>query len=245
MIAARLSDVRSNGEATRVTYGLLNLTHRDSSENPTPLEPGKRYLVRVRLNEVAQSFPEGHRLRLSLSTSYWPLAWPSPEPVCLTLHTANSRFLLPVRPPRPDDDAALPAFGEPVGAPTSSRTILEQPKNTWRVTRDLGTDESELHVVDGRGTRRMEDIGLTIRTWGEEWYRSRDNEVGSVQGETLWQRGLEREDWGVRTVCHTTMSSDEDAFHIRAELDAYEKDDRGEKRVFSRSWISSIPRDLV
>ncbi|WP_275427164.1 CocE/NonD family hydrolase C-terminal non-catalytic domain-containing protein, partial [Saezia sanguinis] len=31
MVAARLSDVAPNGEATRVTYGLLNLTHRDGS----------------------------------------------------------------------------------------------------------------------------------------------------------------------------------------------------------------------
>jgi predicted acyl esterase len=70
----RLSDVRPNDEATRVTYGLLNLTHRDGSETPRPLEPGRRYRVLVRLNDVAQAVPAGHRLRLSLSTSYWPLA---------------------------------------------------------------------------------------------------------------------------------------------------------------------------
>lgn len=245
MIAARLSDVRSNGEATRVTYGLLNLTHRNGSEAPAPLEPGRRYRVRVQLNDVAQSFPPGHRLRLSLSTSYWPLAWPSPAPVCLKLHTRNSRFVLPVRPPRPDADAALRAFEEPEGAPPLNQAVLEPKEQTWRVTRDLGTDESELHVVDGRGTRRMEDIGLTVQTRGEEWYRCRDNDFCSVRGETLWQRGLEREDWGVRTVAHTTMTSDDESFHIRAELDAYEKDSRGQQRVFSRSWVCSIPRDLV
>jgi predicted acyl esterase len=50
MLAARLSDVAPNGEATRVTYGLLNLTHRDGSEHPQPLEPGKRYRIRIQLN---------------------------------------------------------------------------------------------------------------------------------------------------------------------------------------------------
>ena len=245
MIAARLSDVRPNGEATRISYGLLNLTHRDSSETPEPLRPGRRYSVRVRLNGAAQVFPAGHRLRLSLSTSYWPLAWTAPEPVCLRLHTANSRFVLPARQPRPEEDAALRPFAEPESAALPKKTVLAPEEHAWRVTRDLGTDESVLHVVDDRGKHVMEEIGVIVRTRADEWYRSRDNDIDSVRGETLWQRSLEREGWGVRTVAHTTMSSDAEAFHIRAELDAYEKDSRGERRVFSRSWNTSITRDLV
>jgi predicted acyl esterase len=42
MVAARLSDVAPDGRATRVTYGLLNLTHRDGHDEPAPLEPGRR-----------------------------------------------------------------------------------------------------------------------------------------------------------------------------------------------------------
>ncbi len=42
MIAARLEDVAPDGSSTLVTYGLLNLTHRDSHETPEPLTPGKR-----------------------------------------------------------------------------------------------------------------------------------------------------------------------------------------------------------
>src|SRR5699024_5923118 len=86
MIAARLSDVAADGEATRVTYGLLNLTHRNSDEEPERLEPGRRYRVSVALNGIAQAFPPGHRLRIAVSTSYWPLAWPSPERVMLSVH---------------------------------------------------------------------------------------------------------------------------------------------------------------
>ena len=61
LVAARLSDVAPDGAATRVSYGLLNLTHRESHEHPTALEPGRRYRVRVQLNDVAQAFPAGHR----------------------------------------------------------------------------------------------------------------------------------------------------------------------------------------
>ncbi|MDX1450713.1 MAG: CocE/NonD family hydrolase, partial [Acidimicrobiia bacterium] len=63
MVAVRLSDVLPDGRATRITYGLLNLTHRESHERPARLVPGKRYVVEVRLNDVAHVFPPGHRLR--------------------------------------------------------------------------------------------------------------------------------------------------------------------------------------
>ncbi|HSR72146.1 MAG TPA: CocE/NonD family hydrolase [Kiloniellales bacterium] len=245
MVAARLSDVRPNDEATRVTYGLLNLTHRDGSEHPKPLEPGRRYRVRVRLNDVAQAFPAGHKLRLSLSTSYWPLAWPPPEPARLTIHTANSRLTLPERPPRPADDASLPAFGEPEGAAPPPRTVLVPEHHTWKVHRDLATDESVLEVINDSGTWRLDDIELTVQAEAREWYSSRGDDFDSIRGETVWRRALHRGDWGVRTVTRTLLTSTATEFHIRADLDAYEIDAEGERRAYCKSWQRKIPRDCV
>ena len=245
MVAARLSDVRPDGAATRVTYGLLNLTHRDGSDTPQTLAPGKRYRVRVRLNGIAQTFPAGHRLRLSLSTSYWPLAWPPPEPVRLTVHPTQSRLSLPVRPPRPADDAALPPFGEPEGAAPPSRTMLAPEHHSWKVHRDLATDESELEVIEDRGIWRLDDIDLTVEAKALEWYRSKGDDIGSIQGETLWRRSLSRGDWGVRTQTRTLLTATATEFHIRADLDAYETDREGERRVYSRSWERKIPRECV
>ena len=79
MIAARLEDVAPDGSSTLVTYGLLNLTHRDGHEHPQALVPGRMYRVEIALNDIAQAFPAGHRIRLALATSHWPIAWPSPE----------------------------------------------------------------------------------------------------------------------------------------------------------------------
>jgi uncharacterized protein len=75
-VAVRISDVGTDGRATRVSFGLLNLTHRDNHENPSELEPGKIYDVSVPMNYIAQRFPAGNQLRVSVSTSYWPLACP-------------------------------------------------------------------------------------------------------------------------------------------------------------------------
>ncbi|MFT4940241.1 MAG: putative acyl esterase [Paraglaciecola sp.] len=74
MIAVRLSDVHPDNKSSRVTYGLLNLTHRDSHAKPTPLQPDKRYRVRVQLNGVAQTFPRATVFALQFLSliSRWP-----------------------------------------------------------------------------------------------------------------------------------------------------------------------------
>ena len=240
MVAARLSDVAPDDKATRVTYGLLNLTHRDGHANPQPLEPGRRYRVRIQLNDVAQVFPRGHRLRLSLSTSYWPLAWLPPEPVRLTLFDKGSELVLPVRKPR-KEDAGLAGFDEAEAAPTIPSTQLEPEHHNWYVHRDLAEDVSTLEVINDSGTVRLEDSGLEVTTRAVERYRSRDDEFDSVSGESVWERSLKRGDWQVSTVTRTVQTSNATDFFLHATLDAYE----GERRVYSRTWDYTIPRRLV
>ena len=67
LVAVRLNDVWPTGEVSRITYGLQNLAMRDSKEYPTPLEPGKKYKIKIKLDDIAWRVPKGHRLRVS-----WP-----------------------------------------------------------------------------------------------------------------------------------------------------------------------------
>ena len=239
MVAVRLSDVWPDNKVTRVTYGLLNLTHRESHEHPRPLEPGRKFTVRVKMNEIAQRFPPGHRVRLSVSTSYWPLAWLPPETVEMNVYTGESRLLLPVRTPRPED--ADISFEEPVGASRGPVTVYETGEERWTVTRDLATDESVLEVIKDEGMKRLDEIGTILRTRAEEYYRVRGGQLDSVQGEAVWEAEMERGPWHVRTVTRTLLTSDRDSFFIEATLDAYEH----EKRVFTKIWDEEIRRDLV
>ena len=117
LISVRLCDVGPTGESTLITRRMLNLTHRDSDEHPKPLEPGKRYDVTVPLGAIAYAVPSGHRLRLAVSPTYWPFAWPSPEPVTLSLFTGeSSRLELPVRSTRVQE-LDVPNFDEPEAGP--------------------------------------------------------------------------------------------------------------------------------
>ncbi|MGM0575940.1 MAG: CocE/NonD family hydrolase [Myxococcota bacterium] len=239
MVAVRLSDMAPDDKATRVTYGLLNLTHRDSHAEPEPLEPGKRYRVRVSLNHIGQKFPKGHRLRLSVSTSYWALAWPPPEATRLEVFLDGSALVLPVRPPRASD--AELGFERPEGTPPPTLTQIEPIHHNWLVHRDLAQDRSTLEVIKDEGLYRIDEIDLVVgeRSW--ERYTYRDDDFSSPTGETRTERRFQRGEWSVRTTTRTVLTGNTINFHIRAELDAWE----GDKRVFSRNWEYTIPRDLV
>lgn len=241
MVAARLSDVAPDGSATRISYGLLNLCHRDSHAEPEPLTPGMRYQVRLQLNAMAQSLPPGHRLRVGISTSYWPLAWPSPEPVRLSVFTGSSKLLLPVRPPREADDGALRPLDEPEGAEPIPTTQLQAGEERWSLAHDLGRSESALEVVKDKGVVRFDDIGLELTKRGYERYSWTDGDLGSVRGETEWQVGFKRDGWETSTTTRTVLTSTATEFVLSAELDAYE----GEQRTKSLNWDRTVPRDLI
>ncbi|MFE9027952.1 CocE/NonD family hydrolase [Streptomyces iakyrus] len=241
LVAARLSDVSPDGAATRVSYGILNLTRRDSTESPEPLEPGRRYRATIPLNGVAQAFPPGHRIRLSLSTSYWPLAWPAPRPALLSVHEHSSTLTLPVRPVDEPDEVASSPFGEPEGTPPLAMTQVTPPEERWDVKRDLIDYRSELDVVKDRGTVRFEDIGLEAGRRAHERYTAVADDFTSVGGETTWTMRFRRDDWDVRVVTSTRLTCDETDFFVDATLDAYEAD----RRVFSRTWNETVPRDLL
>ncbi len=240
MIAVRLNDVAPDGAATRVTYGLLNLTHRDSHDDPEPLAPGRRYRVRVPLKHVGQRFAAGHRLRVALSTSYWPIAWAPPEPVTLSVHTAGSRLRLPVRAASPED-ADLPTFAEVMGAPPLAKDEIEAPENSWRVTHDLARDEHGLEIRAGHGTIRFPGTGLTVTTRGLERYNVTGDAFGSQRGEARWSIAFSRDGWHVETITQTTLTCSADAFHVTAELEAFENGALAHRQA----WRRTIRRHFV
>jgi predicted acyl esterase len=117
-LVVRLCDVHPSGESLRVSFGVLNLTRRNGHEKPELLAIGERYRVRIQLNDAGSVFPAGHRVRLALSTAYWPMIWPCPEKA--TLLISGGALDLPVRPPSaadallsplPDPEHLLPRDG--------------------------------------------------------------------------------------------------------------------------------------
>jgi uncharacterized protein len=245
-IAVRLNDVAPDGASTRVTYGLLNLAHHLSHEHPQPLEPGKRYRVELKLNGIAHAFAPGHSLRVAVSTSYWPIAWPSPAPVTLTLYTGVGELSLPVRPPTPED-AVLAPFPPPERAPPLEHTKLRPAPFKRTIERDLATNETIYTIFsdggefDGAALARVEAIDLDVGYTILKRFRIGENDPLSAKAEVIQKTLLRRGPWSTRIETHTQLSATKEAFHLKAELSTYE----GNDMAFSRSWDEVIARDLV
>lgn len=239
-VAVRLMDVAPDGAATRLSYGLLNLTHRDGHEKPEPLEPGRRYRVRVQLNDLGQRTARGHRLRLAVSTDYWPIAWPAPVPATLTVYPEASVLSLPVRTPQ-EDDAGVAVAMPARNAPELATVQLTPPTRSRTVHRNLATGETAVEVLADDGCDFIEEIGLTSCRSSFERYSVRQDAAASPEAEARWEFSYERGDWNVETTVHARMTSTPEEFRIHAELDARENG----SRVFSRTWSRAIPRRLV
>lgn len=240
MVAARISDVAPNGRATRVTYGLLNLTHRESHEEPSELEPGKYYSVELPLNYIGQLFPAGHQIRVSISTSYWPLAWPSPEPARLMIDTRESFLTLPKRNAK-NSDNHLRDLGKPGYLDQLDTTLLVPAQREWKVEHNLATNEVKAKVQNNDAQYRINHINWEIRKDVDETYTYSNNNYDTVKGEVKSVREFRRDNWMAQTVTRTVLTSTRTHFVLRATLDAYE----GDVRVFSKSYDQTIPRDLM
>jgi hypothetical protein len=256
MVAVRLCDVAPDGASTRVSYGLLNLTHRQSHEHPEPLEPGRRVRVRIRLNDVAHAFPAGHVVRLAVSTGSWPMAWPSPERVTLTLVPGTSHLELPVRPPAPED-TRLRDFAAPEQGPSLEHTPLRPAHFRRTIERDLlghglghepgeGPTTTQTIFTDGgefegAALTRVDDIALELGTTVLRRYTITERAPLSARAEVQHRTELGRPGWRVRVETDTELTADHDTFRLRAQLRGYEDD----RLVFHRVWDRRVPRKLV
>jgi len=242
-LAVRLVDVFPDGSAARVSYGLANLTHGPDHTGFHPLEPGRRLAVGVQLNDTAYTFAPGHRLRVAVSTAYWPLVWPSPEPVTLEVEAGAGFLELPVRAPRPED-AALAPFPAPEGAPGPAVRTLQPGGYTRSVARDPETGEVVVTTVmdleeDGQPSlSRIDPIRLESGYGVTEVMRIDPADPLSARTEMEHRSVARREGWQVQVRSRSRVCCDRDAFRVESELEARE----GETVVFAKRWDERVPR---
>jgi predicted acyl esterase len=236
-VCVRVCDVAPDGASTRVTYGILNLTHVNGPEKVTRLVKGREYKVRVPLIDTGYSFAAGHRIRVAVSTTYWPLIWPSPEPVTLTLSTGKSAVVLPVRPRTKQDDNG-PRFKPPESAPGFTKTTLIPGGRNRTIHTDHGTGETVVAITDASGRNRYDDIDMVAEARSTERYSVIEDDPLSASADVTWTWEFERKDWCIRTESRTHVSCNKREFIVRAKLEAYEN---GEK-VFERSFDERVPR---
>ncbi|WP_020591609.1 CocE/NonD family hydrolase [Kiloniella laminariae] len=248
-LAVRLIDVHPDGVSHRVSFGLLNLAHRQSQEQPEPMIPGQAEQVEILLDDAGYRFLPGHRIRISISTAYWPMILPSPYHVTASILTGKAAVVtLPVRRtagvndllladetdmPRPDASVPVPQYQ------------INQPGKVDRwVKRDLANNRTEYHVVEDTGESEQPH-GLCDRHLREDcWMICPDDPLGA-SGRSAWtswlSRVAEEGNWSIRLESVVAMTLTAETYDITVELRAYD----GEELIFERRFEHSIVRDCM
>ena len=241
-IAVRLCDLAPDGASQRVSYGVLNLAHRDGSAAPKPLVPGEMVRVRVPLKVFGHRFAAGHRLRFALSTAYWPILWPAPHAATITLDLAGSRFLLPERQPQAEE--AVVHFEPPAHGPFAPVTQLSQSRLERHVTLDSLTGEATYTTVGegglfGEGVLRFDEIDMLLDHGLTRKLTVSADDPLSARSVITQSMELGRAGWRIRIETETAMTGTAETFRMTGALRAYENG----ALVVERAWDESFARD--
>ena len=232
-VVARLCDVAPDGTSVRIAHGMLNLCHRDGMADPQPMVPGQAVGLAFRLDQMGYRLAAGHRLRLALSTTYWPFVWPSPQAATLTV--TGGSLTLPVH--QGADAAEWTPPPAEHAKPWAHRVI--RPGRTRRlVEEDLITGTRALVVEDDLGDAENLTHGLiTGETMSERWEVHPDDPL-SARAVHRWEQRLSRGAWAVRTEAQAEMTATATHLRMRARLTAWE----GSAKVFERLWDDEVER---
>ncbi len=256
-LSVRLSDVAPDGAVALVSAGVLNLTHRRSHASPAALVAGEVVEVTVPLRTAGYRWLPGHRIRVAIASSLWPVLWPSPFPATFRLHrgpAAPSRLELPLVPPAGGPgDATAPAFrtaAPDLEWPTAEALDGGGPATTdapvWRIEEDLIAGAVTVHVHDGGedvvpdGRRLYAAETLRMTAWDDDPARA------ELDADVVyrWQEREADRDGALTAIeirARSRQSSTATDFDLAVRL---EVDVDGE-RFFERDWSETIPRNLV
>jgi hypothetical protein len=237
---ARLEDVLPDGRVALVTGGLLNSSQRRSRLQPEPLVSGESCDLEFKLHLTTWTFQPGHRVRLSVSNSLFPMIWPTPDRMTTTLVTGveATRIELPIVP--------AGRLGAQAFRPTEKREVRMD-------ARDLGSD------VWPQGTsewKRDTARGLVTYTWsGKSRYEIRDrrfeateknvyetNESDPANSRFLGEASdrIELRGRTIDVLTSAEIRSDAGNFHVTFVRRILENG----RLLRRREWQETIPRDF-
>jgi len=240
-VIARLCDVAPDGSSTLVTRGVLNLSARHGRDRAVPWTPGATEDVTFELNGIGHAFPPGHRIRLAVSSAYWPWIWPQPESGAgFTLDPEGCAMELPVR---ERELGAVVRFDEPEEAApigVNHPATLDEPRPERLVVRDVAKGEWRLEVDPRYGGTRVYPDGLEFTEDALETYTIDESDPLSARTRSDWSIRLHRPEqaWDTTVRTRSEITCDEADFFTSNEVICTE----GGEVIFHRTWEKRIPR---
>ena len=233
-LVAVLSEVLADGKATRISYGVLNLAHRNSHAQPEPM--GEESVeIQLKLNACGQRIGQGNRLRLALSTSYWPIIWPAP--VKATLKLSDIKLNLPLS----AGEMAQNNFQHPQGAPPLD--IQSQREGSFRRSRNIdyvsGIETCETY--NDSGLNRHLHTGIQTREVSHDTYSIHPDRADSAVVTCHRIKQYCTGKWRAGVEAKVSVRATEASWQIDATLIATDADGI----VADKTWSEVIDRDYT
>lgn len=241
LVCVRLCDVRADGKSALITSGLLNLRHRNDPEHPCDLIPGSAVTLRFLLDQIAYRIPAGHRLRIAISTAYWPFVWPGAQITTLTLLSGSLGL-----PQRQSVGAGLETTDEvcfelPEAAPGWQSECLRSPCSSRKTFEEPHSGKTITEIVNDFGEYRDRHHGLLSGSITNETWSIDPDDPLSAEALITWHQTGGRDQWQWATEVTVTMQCSADTFRIQAMVRAFEN----QLEIFSRTDTDVIARDFV
>ncbi len=241
IVYARLVDLLPDGEATQISYGVLNLAHGKGLDQPAALDPGRWIDMEIRLNDIAQRIPVGHRLRISVSTQAWPLVWTAPEVMTLELLSGRSQLILPLLNASSIQKLEITPPGQAVIPEPLLVTWLRDVKRERIVKTDRVTNTVSRSYLKDDGAYRIEEHGMEVDSSGCLTYRCQGEDPLTAEAEYQYQLKQTRGEWHVSVESEIQITADQDFFYVTGEYRALEN-----KKVIRRRAVDiTVRREFV
>lgn len=227
---AKLEDVAPDGTSALVTKGIINGTRRRGLSYADPMVPGEVYELDVQLDATTWIFESGHRIRLAICSSDWPDIWPSPKKATNTIYrnaVNPSHLILPVVPEQ------RPRLAEP-SLPQSIRPVPKPLRSEFKVVNDIYKKRAGIETL----SERFKD---KIRVTSEAAAYASAVDPGDVYVKASYRYLFDMCGMVIESNSTCTTRSTRDAFHVTVDLDVK----LNGLPHFSRSWVKSVPRNLL
>lgn len=226
-VVVRVVDVDPDGVGTLVTAGAVRGRYRHGHDDPAPLEPGTQYDLAVPLEPTSHVFESGHRIRLAIGSSLFPVWRSSPADGTFTIrstpdHPATLAFPGGSR-PSPDFENTT-ELGDPVTDPSPTAERVEG-SSSWHTCRE--------HVADEAQTTKAHELEVdlphgTLTRESSFEAAARADDPASIVTHNEMHIGFESDHRTFDVVARNTFSHDHYEMYTRVDLDG--------ERVFEETW---------
>jgi uncharacterized protein len=265
-LAIRLCEISpKTGASHLVSYSFHNLSFPSGDmSNPVTIVPGKKFQVRVKLNLMGHTFKKGWRIRLALSSSFYPTLWEGPGSVEIKIDAGGtwsggpSSLSLPGRAARLPEDKILQNL-----LPTTSTNVWVDPAPyvpMHEIEKGKTTREAAPTTINGKPgwlTYKVFDDGdiiyngplngLRVKLKADESYKVETGNPLSFEGSATSTATMSRGKWTARSETTSRVWSVASVtgfeFHYEATVKTFISEDGKPEEPFESKTVSgTIPR---